>query len=108
MPSKQREQLIKRNYKNTDLVPCCFCKNPLKKEEVTIEHIIPRSLGGSTKKQNITISCHPCNHERSDLPFDFYAEWCFNKEKIKKYKQLVKENRREYWINLVFLEGRPT
>ena len=43
--------------------PCPYC---LKRRSTTIDHIIPRSKGGSNYWQNMTGACEECNHERDN------------------------------------------
>lgn len=43
---------------------CCFCFARLDLSSATREHMLPRSLGGSSAFDNLTVSCHYCNCER--------------------------------------------
>ena len=55
---KLREFIFKKNnYK------CIYCKN--KGEE--IEHIVPRSKGGTNSVFNLTLSCRKCNKNKGNL-----------------------------------------
>lgn len=44
------------------------CKGPcgrlLTREEITLDHIQPRSWGGSDDLENLQIMCQPCNHAK--------------------------------------------
>ncbi len=51
---------------------CCICgvqttlerpgyKQPIAKTMATIGHIIPKSRGGSTKRENLQLECYACN-----------------------------------------------
>lgn len=54
-----REYLLEK-FKRT----CAYCEKtdiPLE-----IEHIIPKSRGGSDRVSNLTISCHKCNQKKGD------------------------------------------
>ena len=52
---------------------CFFCNVPMGKGH-TVEHIIPRSLGGPHTPQNVVLSCRECNcHSRQNKLF--HAEW---------------------------------
>jgi len=42
---------------------CCWCKYALTKEDATIEHVIPLSLGGSCYAENLSLSCQKCNNK---------------------------------------------
>lgn len=48
---------------------CCFCGCYMteihgKKNSVTVEHVIPKSLGGDDHKDNLAASCSRCNNRR--------------------------------------------
>ena len=46
---------------------CCqYCGKPLKKSEVTIDHIIPKSRGGNNSWKNLVVSCTRCNNIKRD------------------------------------------
>ncbi|WP_081136985.1 RNA-guided endonuclease IscB [Halomonas sp. BC2] len=51
---------------------CAYCgtaDTPLE-----IEHVVPRSCGGSNRVSNLTLSCHPCNQSKDALSLvDFFA-----------------------------------
>ena len=52
---------------------CFFCNAPMGKG-YTVEHIIPRSLGGPHTPQNVVLSCRDCNcHSRQNKLF--HTEW---------------------------------
>ncbi len=54
----------KRFYKDIIEYPCCYCKSIFKISNLTIEHIIPLSFGGTNDKSNIDLACAPCNQKR--------------------------------------------
>ncbi len=43
---------------------CFYCNRGLAKHKQTIEHILPRSLGGTDSSKNLTIACLKCNNDR--------------------------------------------
>lgn len=43
---------------------CAYCKK--KNVPLEIEHIIPKSRGGSNKVSNLTIACHKCNQKKGN------------------------------------------
>lgn len=55
-----RRQLIRR-----DGMVCGLCKEPITSlSDVTIDHIDPRSKGGSDKLENLRLAHEGCNRER--------------------------------------------
>lgn len=61
-------------YKRTRLAEaqnwhCCWCgtemiPEPNKHNSVTVEHILPRSQGGSDEMENLAAACLHCNNKR--------------------------------------------
>jgi 5-methylcytosine-specific restriction endonuclease McrA len=45
---------------------CHYCNRPLRDGLATLEHIVPKSLGGSNDDANCVIACRRCNNERGD------------------------------------------
>jgi len=61
---KINSSLKKRLYKDMVFAPCCYCKAILFIEHLTIEHLVPRCLGGTNEDINISLACAPCNREK--------------------------------------------
>jgi len=57
---KQR-QIIKQKLIDRDGEKCCHCDS---KKNLAIDHIIPRSKGGSNELDNLQLLCKPCNNEK--------------------------------------------
>lgn len=47
--------LIRDNY------TCQYCGGRLKRNQLNLDHVIPRSRGGRTTWENVVTSCHDCN-----------------------------------------------
>ena len=48
-------------------VPCIYCGRELKGLEITMEHVLPRSLGGRNHRDNIRPACKKCNELRGQM-----------------------------------------
>jgi 5-methylcytosine-specific restriction endonuclease McrA len=47
--------------------PCCYwCHETFPPHQLTLDHLKPRSRGGSNKLENLRLACFPCNNRRSD------------------------------------------
>ena len=67
------------------------------KNSATIEHIVPKSKGGTLRKDNCLVVCDSCNRKRSSKHFKSYVagsrlpriQWLFSKYElaISNYKQ---------------------
>jgi hypothetical protein len=57
-----------------DKQTCYMCKRKLAIEEITLDHVRPRSRGGDDSEANLKVACEPCNNRKGDrLPEE--CEW---------------------------------
>ena len=47
-----------------DKSQCQYCGQSLPKSELTIDHIVPRALGGKTEWENVVCACSKCNRKK--------------------------------------------
>lgn len=66
----RQDAWVKQKYQ------CCYCGSPIKKGEVTADHVVPKKKGGTTTKDNIKACCQPCNKLKGHLS-------------VKKFRQLL-------------------
>lgn len=53
---------------------CWYCGRELSPNELTIDHVFPRSKGGDNDKDNIIMVCKSCNSSKGNLDlFEWYA-----------------------------------
>lgn len=45
---------------------CHYCGDELHLLESTVDHVIPRSRGGSDEIENLVLSCGPCNRAKGN------------------------------------------
>ena len=45
---------------------CWWCGHCSSKEELTLDHLKPKSRGGSNSLENLRLACLPCNNSRGD------------------------------------------
>lgn len=45
---------------------CCYCGEKLSSQELNLEHVIPRSRGGTTDWSNIVTACMTCNLKKGN------------------------------------------
>lgn len=51
---------------------CAYCREPVKKDEIHIDHIQPKAKGGSNARRNLQICCPDCNIRKRDRnPVEF-------------------------------------
>lgn len=56
----------KENIWKRDGAACAYCRTPLKLNEVTLDHIHPKSKGGSNDWLNLVSACQTCNCKKAD------------------------------------------
>jgi len=49
-----------------DGVGCLYCNSKLI-HLLTVDHIVPRALGGSDKLNNLSFACRQCNSSKSNM-----------------------------------------
>lgn len=70
---------------------CYYCKRSIPRNEITMDHMYPRSTGGPTIPQNLIPSCKRCNAEKADMTF---AQYQF-------YLKLGSESERKAYLSKV-------
>lgn len=63
---KRKVRLSRRNIYTRDNGTCQYCGKKPSKDEVSIDHIVPRSKGGKSTWTNLILACTPCNIKKSD------------------------------------------
>jgi 5-methylcytosine-specific restriction endonuclease McrA len=57
-----------------DGATCYMCHRKLAIEEITLDHVRPRSRGGDESDDNLKVACEPCNNRKGGrLPEE--CEW---------------------------------
>jgi len=59
-------KLSKKNILIRDRYTCQYCKQTVSDRSLTIDHIIPKSRGGSSKWENLVTACKRCNSIKAD------------------------------------------
>lgn len=71
-PSGHRKARLRDVLKEVQGSKCGVCKRDLADNEITMDHIIPFSMGGRDRIVNLRILCAPCNVSRDDV-FEYPA-----------------------------------
>jgi hypothetical protein len=52
---------------------CLWCGRVLPASRLTLDHVVPRSAGGSNQMANLCLACRRCNRDRRDMsPLEWY------------------------------------
>ncbi len=63
---KHKVKFSRRNVFGRDLFACQYCGIQPGTEELTYDHVLPRSRGGKTTWENIATCCWDCNEQKAD------------------------------------------
>jgi 5-methylcytosine-specific restriction endonuclease McrA len=66
IPSARRPAFTRFNVFLRDSFECQYCADDLPAQELTFDHVIPRSRGGRTSWENVVAACGPCNLRKAD------------------------------------------
>src|SRR5690348_12312856 len=62
----QTRALSRKNILLRDRNSCQYCGVVLSAGELTLDHVIPRSRGGSSTWENLVACCHTCNRRKGN------------------------------------------
>ena len=87
--NKVKVPLNKRNVFIRDNYTCAYCSS---KEDLTLDHIVPKSRGGEDSWENLVTCCMSCNNKKGD--------YLLNETKL---QLKIKANRPSYlkWFSLI-------
>ena len=60
----QARSLSRKNILMRDRYTCQYCHRTFSTNELTLDHVIPRSRAGETTWENLVACCHPCNNRK--------------------------------------------
>ena len=63
---RQTRALSRKNILIRDHYTCQYCGRKGVAGELTLDHVLPRSRGGSTSWENLVAACRPCNNRKGD------------------------------------------
>lgn len=87
--SSEARKLWRKNIKEEWDFKCAYCGS---EEELTIDHIVPRSKGGTDVTKNVLCACHRCNHDKQHTPWEewYFSQEFFSFERYEKIKKWIK------------------
>jgi len=82
--SQEAKRLWRRKVKERWDFECAYCGT---EENLTIDHVVPRSKGGADFTKNVVCCCHSCNQSKSNTPWE---DWYFSQEffSLDRYKKI--------------------
>ncbi len=61
---KRQVRFSRFNIYARDKLTCQYCHRRLPRQELNLDHVIPRSQGGVSVWENVVCSCHECNRRK--------------------------------------------
>ena len=82
--SQEAKRLWRQKGKERWQYKCAYCGSG---KNLTIDHVVPRSKGGTDFTKNVVCCCHDCNQSKSHTPWE---EWYFSQDFFShsKYKEV--------------------
>ena len=65
-PNKTGANFSRYNVYARDNYQCQYCFKHFKYNDLTLDHVLPKSLGGDTSWENIVTSCKKCNYDKGN------------------------------------------
>lgn len=73
---------------------CCWCGRHVsifrgRRDSATIEHVLPKSQGGTDDWENLAMSCARCNSDRGSQDMETFVPSAKNKKKRKRFYKVA-------------------
>jgi|TARA_Y100001970_G_scaffold164447_1_gene200916 hypothetical protein len=88
LSSSEARRLWRRKIKERWDYECAYCGSA---KDLTIDHIVPRSKGGTDFTKNVVCCCHDCNQSKSHTPWE---DWYFSQE----FFSMKRHNKINEWM----------
>ena len=67
VPAARRPAFTRFNVFLRDRFCCQYCNGDFATNELTFDHVVPKSRGGRTSWQNVVTACSPCNLQKGNM-----------------------------------------
>lgn len=67
---KEKARTLRRThwwYQKIQKGACYYCHRKVGREQLTMDHVVPLSRGGKSRKGNIVAACKECNNKKKYL-----------------------------------------
>ena len=82
---------VRRNILLRDDFHCQYCGNRFKEDDLTIDHVHPRSKGGKNDWDNVATACRDCNQKKGDHMPENAPVKIIKKPTAPSYRSLIKK-----------------
>lgn len=52
---------------------CHYCRDHVERADATLDHVVPRSLGGRDDLANLVLACGECNCAKADRSYEEFT-----------------------------------
>ena len=80
---------------------CQYCAARFREGDLTIDHVIPKSKGGSSAWDNVVVACKPCNQKKRDYLVENSPVSLIKLPKKPPYRKILRlrfKNSNKSWI----------
>ena len=87
--SAEAKRLWRKKIKEAWDHKCAYCGSD---KELTIDHIKPRSKGGTDVTKNVVCACHDCNQDKAHTPMEdwYLSQEFFDVDRYERIKNWMK------------------
>ena len=69
--SSDARRMFRENIKARDGHKCVYCGST---ENLTVDHVRPKSKGGTDTADNLVTACRPCNQAKGSMHVDVFMQ----------------------------------
>jgi 5-methylcytosine-specific restriction endonuclease McrA len=69
--SSDARRMFRENIKARDGHKCVYCGSS---ENLTVDHVRPKSKGGTDTADNLVTACRPCNQAKGSMHVDVFMQ----------------------------------
>lgn len=94
----EQKKLIREQILEDDGNYCAYCGRKLSHSNLTMDHIIPLSKGGRSRKSNLVLCCKPCNQKKGNMDLATFLPHITNPnppERLAKKVEFIKQMNRK-------------
>ena len=87
--SAEAKRIWRRKIKEEWEYECAYCGDD---NDLTIDHVVPRSKGGADFTRNVVCCCKACNQDKGQTPWEewYFSQEFFSNERHEKVKDWMK------------------
>ena len=85
MTSSEAKRLWRRSIKEHFDCTCVYCGETYDINELTLDHVHPRSSGGDTTYKNIVPACSKCNQEKGSNNWKTFMRQAFGINRLREH-----------------------